>query len=733
MLENADTNQAAMDPAEYTYRDEPAQGLDLREIYAAIYRSRYILVGILVACLALGIAATIVTTRYFEGVATVEVRQEAEKVLGTEQNRENDTGGGDVGLFLDTQIDILKSRLITIAVAEQLGLFRNYDFLKTMKIEAEPEADGVLTEQEALRELVIAVLRKNLDVSYTGDTRILVITFTSPDPRLSSSVANSYAENYIRSNLQRKSDSSSYALEFLRGQLREAEARLGSSERASLEYARRTRIVDASNAAGSGPSTGSTQPQSLITAQLVQLNQAYSTSVADRVQAEQRWQRTRSGNPLNIPEVLSNPAVQGLLERRAVLESEYKEQLETRQESFPAVRQIQARLSEIDRQLDALARNIRSSVQSQYDIALQREKQLQSQLEDLKGRTLLEQNQSIQLSILRREAETNRQQYESLLRRFNQLNAESGVQANNLAIIDRAVPNPAPSWPKVPLNIAIALLLGFALCGAYLFIHLQLFDKIRTTVDVKERLGAALLGAIPISTDVMGDIRDQKSDISESFNLVRTGLSLSSDGGTPGSFMLTSTQASEGKSNSCVAIAIGFARLGKKVVLVDLDLRRPNIHKLLDLNNNIGASSVLSGQAEVASAIQHSSFDGLDVITGGPIPPSPTDLMMGHQLSALIAKLRETYDLVMIDSPPVLALADAEILANQVDAAVFVVESGRNSVKAVQTAMQRIARSGTRLPGVVLTKYDPGELGYGYTSDYSYVYSYGSRKGAGDE
>lgn len=733
MLENANIASAQGDAAEADYRDEAAQGIDLREIYAAIYRARYVLIAILVACLALGVAATILTTRKFEGLASVEVRQEAEKVLGTEQDRENNTGGGDVSRFLDTQIDILQSRLITTAVAEDLGFFRNLDFLKAMNIDAEPEADGVLTEQEARREMVIAVLLRNLAITYTGETRILLITFTSPDPRLSARVANSYAENYIRSNLQRKSDSSSYALEFLRGQLQEAQARLEESERASLEYARRTRIVDASNAAGSASTANNNQPQSLITAQLVQLNQAYSTAVSDRVAAEQRWRRTRSGSVLNIPDVLGNPAVQGLLERRAVAESEYKEQLETRQESFPAVQQTKARLTEIDRQLDVLARNIRSSVQSQYDIALRREQQLQSQLDTLKGRTLVEQNQSIQLSILRREAETNRQQYESLLKRFNQLNAESGVQANNLAVIDRAVPNPTPSWPKVPLNLAISLVAGLGLCGAYLFISLQLFDKIRTSVDVKERLGVALLGAIPISSDVMGDIRDQKSDISESFNLVRTSLSLSSEGGTPSSVMLTSTQASEGKSNSCLAIALGFARVGKKVILLDLDLRRPNVHKLLNLDNRIGITSVLSGQADFQSAIQPSGLGGLDVIPGGPIPPSPTDLMMGQQLSALIANLGKTYDLVMIDSPPVLALADAEILASQVEAAVFVIESGRNSRKAVQTAMQRVARSGTKMPGVVLTKYDPGELGYGYASDYAYVYSYGSKKSQSDE
>jgi len=431
---------------------------------------------------------------------------------------------------------------------------------------------------------------------------------------------------------------------------------------------------------------------------------------------------------LNIPEVLSNQAVQGLLEQRATVESEYKEQLETRKEEFPTVRQAAAKLKEIDRQLTALSRNIRGSVESQYQVALSQEQQLQQQLNDLKGRTLVEQNQSIQLSILRREADTNRQQYESLLRRFNQLNAESGVQANNLGVVDRAVAKSKPSSPNIPLNILVSLIAGIVFSGLYLIAQIQLFDRIRTSFDVTDRLGLPLLGAIPHSDDVIEEMGDQKSAIAESFNLVRTGLSMSSQGGAPATAMVTSTQASEGKTSCCVSLAIGFSRLGKNVLLIDLDLRRPNVHRLLEVSNKVGASSVLSGQVPAASAVQKSQYSGLDVLTAGPIPPSPTDLIMGQQFDALLDEMGQQYDLILIDSPPVLALADAEILSNRVDATMFVIESGRNSRKAVLNATNRILRNGARIAGVVLTKYDPGELGYGYNSEYAYVYQYGSRK-----
>lgn len=714
------------------YGDSEPSAIDLREVYAAIYRSRVALIAIVVTCLVLGIVITVLTTKQYEGEATVEVRQEAEKILGTEQDREGAASKVDVERFLETQIDLVSSRVVTTAVAEELGLFRGDAFLETMNVDYEPSPDGVLTEQEAKRNLIIGVLKDNLSISYTGETRLLNIVFISPSPRLSARVANAFADNYIRSNLQRKSDSSSYALDFLRGQLREAQIRLEESERAALEYARRTRIVDVSNAAGGSGSQVNNQPQSLITAQLVQLNQAYSTAVSERVAAEQRWRRTQSSQLLNIPEVLANPAVQGLLEQRATLEADYRQQLATRQEDFPAVRQASARFAEIDRQVTALAQNIRNSVQNQYEIALQREKQLQRQIDDLKGNTLVEQNQSIQLSILRRQADTNRQQSESLLLRYNQLNAESGVQANNLAIVDRAVVDPNPAWPKIPLNLALALVGGFVLSALYLIVHLQLFDKIRTAVDVTDRLGMPILGAIPFADNVLEEMNDQKSEISEAFNLVRTGLSLSSEGGIPRTAMVTSVQAAEGKSSTCLSLAIGFARLGKRVLLIDLDMRRPNVHRLLDLSNKIGASSVLSGQVPAEQAVQRTAHERLDVITGGPIPPGPTDLIMGRQLDSFLEELGRTYDIIMVDSPPVLALADAGILASRMEATMFVIESGRNSRKAVQNAVTRIRRNGANVVGVVLTKYDPGELGYGSYDDYSYVYRYDAREQTDD-
>lgn len=697
--------------------------LDFREIVAQVFRARYWIASIFVACLAVGLIATLLITRQYEGRVLVEVRQEAEKVLGTESDRESASTKLDSDRFFDTQVDIVNSRSVTIAVAEALGLFNNDRFLETMEVSLDDADDRVLTPQEARRELVIETLQDNLSVGFTGETRILQIIFSSPDARLSARIANGYADAYIRTNLSRKSESSVYALDFLRAQLREAQSRLEKSEREALSYARQTRLVDASNAAGNRQS-GSTQPQSLVTAQLVNLNDAYSEAVAERVAAEQLWLQAAATAPLTSSEVLTNQAIQEILAQRALAEADYRKELTDRGDDHPAVLQAQERVAELNRQINAIAGNIRRSIQSQYAVARSREEKLRRRLETLKGTTLTEQNQGIELSILRREADTNRQQYDALLRRFNQLNAESGVQTNNLAVIDQAMVDPEPSWPNLPLNIALSVVAGLLFSGLYVLAQTQLLDRVRTGNDVTNRLGLALLGALPPTPDVLGDARDPKSHVSESLNVLRTSLLMASESGAPRLAMITSIQASEGKSSTCVALAVAYARLGKKVLIVDLDLRRPNVHRLLSLSNSVGASAVLSGQAELAAAIQKTEFAGVDAITGGDVPPSPTELVMGNALDAMLASVAQVYDLVLVDSAPLLSLADAVILSSRVEATLLVIEAGRNSNRAVQAGVSRLKAAGAHISGAILTKYDPGQMGYGQDNEYSYKYAY---------
>lgn len=697
--------------------------LNLREISAIVYRSRWWVAGIVGACILLAVAYALLTTRLYDSSVSIEVRQEAEKVLGTEADREGAASKGDADRFLQTQLDIIRSRGVAAAVAQSLGLFRGESFLDRMDVELpELPSESRISPDQLRREFVVDTLRDNLKVEYTGNTRIAQLTFRSPDPALSAQVANAYADNYIRNNLARKFDSSAYALEFLRNQLREAQGRLEASEQAALRYARDTRIVDASNAAvGTGDPT---RPQSLVTAQLVQLNQAYSAAVAERIQAEQQWERVAKLPLLTIPQVLSNPAVQNLLDRRAQARAVYEQQRQTRREDYPAVRDARAQAVELDAQVNAVAANIRSSVRAPFDVALAREREIDSQLERLKSSTLAEQNQGIQLSILRREADTNRQQYDVLLRRYNALNAEAGVQTNNLSVVDRADVPRRPAWPRLPLILALAVATGLVLSAIAIILREQLFDAVRTPDDVTDRLNIPLIGTVPLVEDAKAALADPKSGISEAYGSIRTMLSLASETGLPRTLMVTSSQAGEGKSTACYALAISLARAGLRVLVADIDIRRPNMHNMFDLPNKVGVTNVLAGQTTIQEAKTTIPGMSIDVLTTGGTAPNPAELISSKQMLRLIEETAQAYDVVLFDSAPVLALADAVILSARVDATMFVIESGRNTVRNVIGATNRLRSSEGNIAGAILTKFDPGRLGYGNADDYGYTYQY---------
>lgn len=700
---------------------DTSKAFSLREIWAGVYRSRVWIGLIMTACILGAFAYSLLATRLYKSEVSIEIRQEAEKVLGTEADREGAASKNDSERFLQTQLEIIRSRGVAQAVAESLGLYRGDAFLDTMKIKVAEAGTSNQSLQQIHREQVEQALIAHVDVEYTGNTRIAELTFVSPDPKLSARVANAYAESFIRSNLTRKFDSSSYALEFLRNQLQGAQQRLEKAERQALGYARRLRLVDPSNAAGSVAGT----PQSLLSAQLIQLNQAYSGAMADRIAAEEKWRRTQALPDLRVPEVLSNPTIQTLLQQRAQTAATYRQQLSTRQADYPTVVEASAQGREFDSQIKTIARNVRDTVKSQYDIAQSREKMLLSQIETLKGTTLDEQSKGIQLSILRREADTSRQQYDSLLRRYNALNAEAGVQTNNLNIIDRAEISEAPSWPKLPLILALAIFVGLLMSFVCVVLREQLFDAVRLPDDVTDRLNLPLLGSIPQTENIEGDISDPKSSVSEAFNSVRTSLALS-EGGMPRTVLFTSSQAGEGKSSSCHALALSIARLGRSVIIVDADLRRPNAHRLFGVKNQNGLSNVLAGLLPVEQAIQSPRKDGVDLLTAGEIPPNPSELVNSPQFMKIVTGLADQYDVVLIDSAPVLGIADAVILSTEVAATVFVIEAGRNSIRGATNALSRLRRGGGNLAGGLLTKYDPGKLGYGYGSDYSYEYRYQS-------
>jgi succinoglycan biosynthesis transport protein ExoP len=705
------------------YYDQLQQGFDLKSIVSAFYRSRYWIVGILITCLVLGMALSLLSSRVYRALATVQIEQEAQKVLGTEDQINNSLF--DSNRFLQTQLDIVRSRNLTVKVAESLNLFGNQKFYDAIGAEPAERPSGDTTLEDTRKSQVIRELQDRMGATLPMDSRLASITFEAQNPRMATEIANSYAENYIQGNLERKFKASAYARQFLKEQLDEAAGQLADDERAVLRYAASSQILDVSN--GQTDASGDEGPKSLSTVTLVRLNEELSSAVAKRIAAEQKWRAARNTPSNQLASILENSAIQQLQGERAKVEAEYQDQLAVRKDDFPTVRRTKARLDELNQQIENISSSVKASIKSEYDAARLEEMAFQQKIDQLKSATIEEQGKAVRLGILQRQARTTRELYDLLLTRYNELNASAGVQANNLAIVDLATLPTRPISPNIPLNMVLALVFGFVLSAMFVFVREQLFDVIRLPVDVEDKLRRPLIGTIPLSSldpeDFRAQFSDLKSPASEAFSSVRTKLLLSSSSGLPRSLMMTSSTQGEGKSSSCLGLAISLARAGQKVLVVDLDLRRPQQHRNFGVKNQFGMSDVLSQNKSIDEVIVKTDIEGVDFIPSGGIPPNPTELMSGDISKRVLESLVQRYDIVIADCPPILGLSDALLISNYVDQTIFVVESGRVQTHVINQALGRLSASGEKIAGVLLTKFNAKEAGYGASGYYEYNYN----------
>lgn len=705
--------------------ERSALDLNLRLIWAAVYRNRLIMLGAIAVCVAISVIYLILATPVYQADASVKIEEQSIRILKSDDS-EAQRNPLDSERFLQTQLDVIRSRSVALAVARDQRLFGSEQFLQAMGESIETKPSSILTPRQAMEERVLGILKKNMSVDLPVDSRIAIISFRSPDPKLAARLANSFAESYIRTDLQRRYDSSAYARQFISKQLDDAKLQLERAERSALAYSSSQRLIDASN--GTETAEGTASPKSLTVSRLVALNSAYAEAAARRTQAEEKWLQAQGSRIMSLPEVLSNMAIQDLVQKRAQAQAEYKNQRQIRKEDYPTVLQARAQIAEYDRQIGTLASDIRLSLRSQYESALRQEQAFRGQMNGLEQATLGEQRRNVQLSILRRATDTSRSLYDTLMQRYRELNAEAGIQPNNIQLIDRADVPAQPVLPKPVIALLLGILAGVLTGVAAVFVVEHLNDTVRTGDEVTTRTNTAFLGSVPqTSEDPKKELQDLKSPLSEAYSSIRAALLMSSRTGLPSTLSVTSVQAGEGKTTSSFATAIGLGRIGKRVVAIDCDLRRPALHKAFSLENQQGMSEYLSGQARWENLVIADAAPNVSVITCGLIPPNPTELLSGPLFSALIESLRERFDVVIVDAPPILGLADAAIIGAALEGTVLVMESGRNYRGSLRTSVARLRKSGAHLVGAILTKQNMRNLGYAYSQDYQY--KYGLKKG----
>ena len=705
--------------------------LGLRYIVSAVRANLWLIALIVAAALTIALVATMLQTKRYTASSTIQISNSSGRVLGSKEDQPGDNSdvNYDIDRFLKTQVDILQSRGLALRVAQKLNLIGNPRLLRAQGLSA--PATG--TAPDAQRDAAIALLMGNLSVNLPRDSRIVTISYVSADPDLSAQIANAYASEFIQANLQQKFDSSSYARNFLGEQLQEAKARLETSERAVNTYARSAGLINTGSSTVEGPDGSSRTDRggSITASSMSQVNMAANEATARRIEAEGKWRAVSSGALLASPVVLANPTVVTLLSERATVEAELSQDRARHLDDYPTVKAKQAQLNAINQQLNSVATNVRNSVRQEYQGALSTEQSLKSKVEQLKSDTLSEQDRSVQYNLLAREADTNRQLYEGLLERYKTLNAMAGVSLSNIAIVDNAEVPKAPSSPNLIKNLLLGLIFGLGIASLLVFFRDQFDDAIRVPEDIEGKLGLSLLGVVPQSGDDDPDqaLHDPKSPISEAYNSLRGSLLYSTPQGLPQIMLVSSAQAAEGKTTTSVAVASGFARMGRKVLLIDADMRRPSLHARLDAANERGLSTLLTSSDPLDQVTLRTGQSNLTLLPAGPIPPSPTELLSTARMEDILQSAARQFDVVVVDSPPILGLADAPLMSALVDGVIIVVEADRSRRGALKSALRRLRTMRPVLLGAVLAKFDPLKSGNRHSEYYGYeYYQYDSAK-----
>ncbi|HYD28112.1 GumC family protein [Brevundimonas sp.] len=706
---------------------EPQPTVDLAAYWRLALKYRFLIIGCFLGALVIGATVTLLMTPIYTAEATLQIDRESARIVETEDvtPRENLMQGEE---FFQTQYGLLRSRSLAERVIESLGLASSNQALEAIGVEA-PEGGGTAAEQAARRKAAaLKALQADLSVSPVRGSRLVAIGYNNPNPVVAARIANGFAENFIQSNLDRRFESSKYAREFLEERIVQTKERLEAAERQLVAYAANQQIINVGEPRDGESSSGT---QSLTSNNLVALNSALADARAERVAAQERWRSASSSELMTLPEVLQNPTIQRLTEQRAILDAEYQQKLSLYQPDYPEMVRLKARIEEADSQIRTIAGNIRGSIRSQYQVAANQERSLQAQVNALKGDVLDLRDRSIQYNILQRELDTTRTLYEALLQRYKEVGVTGGVTANNISIVDPATPPREPSKPNMLLNMALAALLGLGL-GVITALVLEALDEsVATPEDVEKKLGIPVLGVVPLlekgqtTGEALADIR---SGFSEAYYSLRTALQFSTPDGAPSSLLVSSARPAEGKSTTAYAVALSLARVGKRVLLVDGDLRNPSMHRVLGVENDRGMSNLLSGSADLASVVQRTRQESLYFIPCGPLPPNPAELWGGERLRQFLAESRNRFDHVVIDGPPVLGFADSPLLAGAVSGVLFVLESRGTRRGQARGALKRLQVGHAHPLGAVLTKFNAKATSYG-GYDYAYDYHYGAEEG----
>ena len=719
----------------------PVADAHLTDYVKVVYKRRWTAATVFLLVMAVVTVYTFTATPIFEARTRLLIEAENQNVISFKEVVDQDQTKAD---YYQTQYNILQSRALARKTLEGLKLWDHPLFnaatqqnsglsagraiagaagLVTGLFRSAPattlEAAGA--DETEPQSKAMEAFALHLTVAPIRNSRLVDVKFRSPDAALATKIVNALVQNYIAQTLEYKFSASKTANDWLGEQLAEQRKQVEVAEAKLQTYREHNDAISLEDR------------QNIVVQKLTDLNAAVTRAKTERIQKEAMWMQLRAleANPAALdtfPAILSNTFIQQQKSELAQLQQQSAQLSEKFGEKHPEILKNRTAIQGAQLKLQAEIAKIVAAVRTEYQAARAQEASLTFALGQQKGEALSMNRKGIEYSVLDRDVESSKQLYESLLQRSKETGVSSELKSSNIRVIDQAERPRAPVTPRTGMNMLLALVSGSILAFGLAFFFEYLDSRIKTPDELKAHLGLPSLGMVPALDPKAWKDKEPllhagvPPGFAEAFRTIRTNVLFSSAEEGSRVLVVTSTGPGEGKTTVATNLAIGFAQAGQRVLLIDADMRRPRVHNVFGLKQEPGLSNLMVGNAKASETVHKTPVPGLWILGAGRIPPNPAELIGSQRFRDFLNSLKEHFDLILVDSPPVMAVTDAAIVAHAANGVVFVVGAEMTSRNAARAAVEHLEQGRAHFVGAVLNRVELERNAYYYSHYYRREY-----------
>ena len=677
----------------------------LRDYLEVLLRRKAIILAFLAAVVLTTVLASFIMKPIYQSTAIIHFKSKKANIVEFKDAFYERTNSE----YYETQYKILKSRtflekvVASLRAPEETGTLKSADESGDASLPeqaASEETAKTLTLGEKARAVSLGHLYQDLEIVPVKKSQLLQIIFSSHDPEMAAHVANTVADEYIEYTWQNKLEPSDLAKESLEKEVAAMKAKLEGSERLLHDFVSKNEMIVLGN---------DKDYENLLTAKLSAVSQEMIRATSDRISKEAIYEEVRKSRN-EYAMVLEDPMIRSLTMEYAKLESEYFDLLKIHKPAYPAMVRLNDKIEKLKARIATEERKIIDTLDSDYKIALKREKNLNSVIQELRGQVTEFQDNMARFEIMKREVDTNRELYDSLLQRMKEVEIAAALTVSDVEILDKAQVPRRPFKPDKVKNTLLAIILGL-FGGVFLAFFIEYFDTtVKSVQDIEKESVLPVLGIVPMSkhdpAQLVPSGKPYHGPVPEAFRSICASIQFKNSSKPPKQMLITSPVTKDGKSLCTVNIARSMAGDYAKGIVVDADMRKPKIHKFYDLDNATGLSSYLTSTNGHSPIIREVPGLGFDVITSGPMPANPSDLLRSNRMEQLIDDLSARYDFVIVDSPPILGISDALVLSSFIDNVVLVVRASNTSRDAFNQTIKLLQGVNSNILGLVLNGVD---------------------------